>query len=65
VVDAVAIFLNKFNILLYDARGQGQSELGQSKLILGIHLDDLIQLLDFLRVNRTHLVGMSHGALVA
>ncbi|UCD76989.1 MAG: alpha/beta fold hydrolase [Desulfobacterales bacterium] len=55
----------KFNILLYDARGQGQSDLGQSNLSLSIHINDLIQLLDYLCVNRIHLVGLSHGARVA
>jgi 3-oxoadipate enol-lactonase len=56
---------NNFRILLYDARGQGQSELGQTDLALDGHVDDLILLLDYLCVNRTHLVGLSHGARVA
>ena len=58
-------FQNKFRILLYDARGQGQSDLGQANLSLNVHVNDLIQLLDYLCVNRTHLVGLSHGARVA
>jgi len=56
---------NNFRILLYDARGQGQSELGQTDLALDGHVNDLILLLDYLCVNRTHLVGLSHGARVA
>lgn len=56
---------NKFSVLLYDARGQGQSDLGQAKLTLDVHVKDLIQLLDYLCVTRTHLVGLSHGARVA
>jgi 3-oxoadipate enol-lactonase len=56
---------NKFRILLYDARGQGQSDLGQASLTLDGHIDDLIRLLDHLDVNRAHLVGLSHGARLA
>jgi 3-oxoadipate enol-lactonase len=55
----------RFRILLYDARGQGQSDLGQADLTLDGHVDDLLQLLDHLTVNRAHLVGLSHGARVA
>jgi len=54
-----------FRILLYDARGQGQSELGRAGLTLDGHVDDLLELLDHLGVNRAHLVGLSHGARVA
>jgi len=56
---------NKFSILLYDARGQGQSELGPADLTLDGHVNDLTGLLDHLAVNRAHLVGLSHGARVA
>jgi 3-oxoadipate enol-lactonase len=56
---------NKFRILLYDARGQGQSDLGQANLTIDGHVDDLIELLDHLKVDRAHLVGLSHGARVA
>jgi len=56
---------NKFRILLYDARGQGQSDLGKANLTLDGHVDDLIELLDHLGVNRAHLIGLSHGARVA
>ena len=56
---------NHFRILLYDARGQGQSDLGVNDLTIDGHVHDLIQLLDFLDVNSSHLVGLSHGARVA
>ena len=55
----------RFSILLYDARGQGQSDLGQANLTLNGHVDDLLQLLDHLAVNHAHIVGLSHGARVA
>jgi len=55
----------RFGILLYDARGQGQSDLGQANLTLDGHVDDLVGLLDHLAVSRAHIVGLSHGARVA
>jgi 3-oxoadipate enol-lactonase len=55
----------KFSILLYDARGQGQSDFGQVHLTLDGHVNDLIDLLDHLAINRAHIVGLSHGARVA
>ena len=55
----------QFRILLYDARGQGQSDLGKNELTLDGHIYDLVQLLDYLGVTISHLVGLSHGARLA
>ncbi len=52
-------------VLLYDARGQGQSGLGDAPLTLPGHADELVSLLDALQIERAHLVGFSHGARVA
>ena len=54
MVVASTSFPNKFRILLYDARGQGQSDLGQANLPLEGHVDALIELLGHLGVNRAH-----------
>ena len=52
--------------LCYDARSQGRkSILGRAPLSLDLHLDDLSKLLDHAGMDRPHLVGMSHGALLA
>ena len=51
--------------LLYDARGQGESELGQLPLSLDLHLADLLALIRHLKLGPVCLVGMSHGALLA
>ena len=56
---------DNFRILLYDARGQGQSDLGQADLNLDGHVDDLGMLMNHLRLQRAHLIGLSHGARVA
>ncbi len=54
-----------YRVLAYDARGQGQSDVGPKVFTLGLHADDLAHLLDRLSVDTAHLVGFSHGARVA
>jgi 3-oxoadipate enol-lactonase len=60
-----AALQNRFRVLLYDARAQGQSELGKQGLSLECHAADLASLLKHLEVEKVHLVGLSHGAKVA
>jgi len=59
------IFKDNFRIILYDARAQGQSELGKKKLSLDLHVKDLSELLHHLKIKKAHLVGLSHGAYVS
>ena len=54
-----------FNSLLYDARGQGESELGALDLSLDLHLNDLLALIRHLGLGAVCLVGLSHGARLA
>ena len=61
----VPSFSKLFRLLFYDARAQGQSDLGDRSLSLEQHVSDLKDLIDHLGIARTHLVGISHGAQVA
>lgn len=54
-----------FRCLLYDARGQGESDLGDRPLSLNLHAEDLEALLRHLESGSVHLVGLSHGAMLA
>lgn len=56
---------NRFRLLLYDCRGQGESDLGELPLSLKRHCDDLTALLNELEIYQSHLIGISHGARVA
>jgi 3-oxoadipate enol-lactonase len=56
---------NDFQVIVYDARAQGRSGLGERPLSLKLHCSDLFELLSHLQVVKTHLVGVSHGAAVA
>lgn len=56
---------HKFRLLLYDCRGQGESDLGEVPLSLKRHCDDLTALLSELEIYQSHLIGISHGARMA
>ena len=55
----------RFGLLCYDARAQGQSDLGLLPISLKQHVSDLKDLLGYLAIDKAHLVGLSHGGWVA
>ncbi len=61
----IAAFAKHFRVLRYDARAQGKSDIGPRCLSAEIHISDLQHLLAHLGVQKTHLIGISHGAYVA
>ena len=61
----VPAFSSRFGLLCYDARAQGQSDLGDKPISLPLHVSDLRALLRDLAIDKAHLVGISHGAWVA
>lgn len=56
---------DQYRVLTYDARGQGQSDVGTLELTIEQHTADLTAILDHLQIDRANLVGFSHGARVA
>ena len=54
----VAPFAERYRVIRYDMRGFGKSEMVEGPFA---HYEDLCALLDFLGVERTHLVGCSMG----
>ncbi len=58
-------FVDRYRLLLYDCRGQGESDLGETPLTLKLHAADLQSLLYELEIHQTHVIGISHGARVA
>ena len=61
----VPAFSKRYRLLFYDARGQGQSGLGDGPISLRLHISDLRDLMAHLAFDRACLVGISHGARVA
>jgi 3-oxoadipate enol-lactonase len=54
-----------FRLLLYDCRGQGQSDHPQSPYSMELHADDLAGLLTALGIEAAHIAGISYGGEVA
>jgi 3-oxoadipate enol-lactonase len=61
----VPAFARQFRLLFYDARAQGQSDLGDIPLTLDVHVSDLLELCVHLGIDKAHVVGISHGARLA
>ncbi len=61
----VNAFSEHFGVLRYDARSQGQSDIGTRGLSAESHIGDLQGLLDHLNARQAHLIGISHGAYIA
>jgi pimeloyl-ACP methyl ester carboxylesterase len=59
----VAALRERFRCVTYDARGFGQSSVGDVPASDNLHRDDLLALLDHLEIERAHLVGQSMGGL--
>ena len=54
-----------FRVVTYDRRGFGRSVIDPAGIQPGTGSDDLLALVDFLRVDRFHLVGTAAGGVVA
>lgn len=64
--DDVKLYLNKeFSLLTYDKRGHGLSDTGATPYTIDQLADDLIALLDALKLDRVVLCGLSVGGLIA
>jgi len=55
----------KYRILQYDCRGQGQSEHPVGPYSMEMHADDLAALLTILGYEKAHIAGISYGGEVA
>lgn len=54
-----------YRVLLYDCRGQWQSDHPKEPYSMELHADDLAALLDALGIARAHIGGISYGAEVS
>jgi 3-oxoadipate enol-lactonase len=63
--EVVPAFLDRFRVILYDKRGHGLSDAPPAPYTMDDHADDLLGLLDLLRVGSAALVGVSVGGMIA
>jgi 3-oxoadipate enol-lactonase len=57
-------FLKKYQIILYDMRGQGQTDHPDEKYSFELHVEDQKALLEELNIDNVHHVGISYGSEV-
>ena len=60
-----ALYQRDFRVVTYDQRGHGESELGNTHYMFEFFVDDLIGLMDQLKIDRAILCGLSMGGYVA
>jgi 3-oxoadipate enol-lactonase len=63
--EVVPAFTDRFRVFLYDKRGHGLSDAPAAPYSIDDHADDLIALLDRLRIERAAFVGLSVGGMIA
>jgi 3-oxoadipate enol-lactonase len=56
---------NDFRVIAYDLRGHGKSDADDGQYTLELFVDDLIALLDYLKITKTVVCGFSMGGYVA
>jgi 3-oxoadipate enol-lactonase len=56
---------DRFRVIGYDVRGHGESDVGDGQYMLEFFVDDLIGLLDHLKIGKAVLCGLSMGGYIA
>jgi 3-oxoadipate enol-lactonase len=54
----------KYRAVAYDIRGHGYSDVGDGQFTIEGHVDDLVALLDHLKIPKTVVVGLSMGGYI-
>ncbi|WP_281225896.1 class A beta-lactamase-related serine hydrolase [Flavobacterium aquiphilum] len=57
-------FAKKYRVIRYDCRGYGYSDKPKEDLAF-LHADDLLKLMNRLKIKKAHLVGLSMGGFIA
>lgn len=63
--ELAAALAPRFSVLRYDARGHGGSDAPEGPYSFELLTADLLGLLDALKIERTHFVGLSMGGMLA
>ncbi len=61
----VKSFSGIYRAITFDVRGHGDSDFGDGQYIIDFFVDDLIGLLDYLKIEKAVLVGLSMGGYIA
>ena len=61
----VPFFRGKYRLVLMDSRGHGKSSCGNKPLDFSLFSKDLLRLMDYLHIEKAHLLGFSDGGNLA
>ncbi len=61
----VRLFRKYFQVITFDARGLGKSDISKVPFTIPVQAEDVRGLMDFLKIDRAHILGISLGGLVA
>jgi 3-oxoadipate enol-lactonase len=61
----IGFLRNQFRVIAYDLRGHGLSGIGDGQYMLEFFVDDLLGLLDHLKIQKAVLCGLSMGGYIA
>lgn len=61
----VEVLIGNYRVISYDIRGHGDSDAGTDDFSIGLFTDDLLGLMDFLKVEKAILCGLSLGGYIA
>jgi 3-oxoadipate enol-lactonase len=61
----VMAFEKHFRVITFDARGIGRSSVSKVPYTVPVMVDDVLGLMDYLKIDRAHILGLSLGGLVA
>jgi 3-oxoadipate enol-lactonase len=61
----VQAFKKSYQVITFDNRGAGKSDKPEGVYSPGIMAEDTIQLMDFLKIDKAHILGVSMGGLIA
>lgn len=56
---------NDYKVIRYDLRGHGSSPLGDGEITIDVYVNDLVGLLDELKIDKVNLAGFSLGGMIA
>ncbi len=62
--DTVPALINKYRVLRYDTRGHGKTQSTPGPYSIALLAEDMVALLDALKISKAHLVGCSMGGMI-
>ena len=60
----IPVLHNEFQTLRYDTRGHGQSEITSGPYSISLLANDVLHMMDGLRIEKAHFVGLSMGGMI-